>query len=145
VGVSQPYLFRLYGTKKELFLAAVRWGFAETLAAFREAGAQATDPHDAFRRMGEAYVALIGDRRYLDIQMQAYAATDDPDVRAVVQDGFGRLVTEVMRHTHATTGQLASFLGRGMLLNVATSMGVTEREAPWLAWVREGCMEGFED
>ena len=24
VGISQPYLFRLYGTKKELFLAAIR-------------------------------------------------------------------------------------------------------------------------
>ena len=34
----------------------------------------------------------ISDRRYLDIQLQAYAATDDAEVRAVVQEGFGDLV-----------------------------------------------------
>ena len=31
VGISQPYLFRLYGTKKELFLAAIRRCFDDTL------------------------------------------------------------------------------------------------------------------
>jgi hypothetical protein len=32
-----------------------------------------------------------------------------------------------------------------MLLNVATSMGVIEREEGWPAWVREGCIGGVED
>ena len=145
VGVSQPYLFRLFGTKKELFLAAVQWGFRETLAAFRRAGEQAQDPHDAFRRMGVAYLELVSDRRYLDIQMQAYAASADPDVRAVVQEAFGELVSEVVRHTRATPQQLAVFLGRGMLLNVTMSMGVTERETGWSAWVRDGCIGGLEE
>lgn len=145
VGVSQPYLFRLFGTKKELFMAAVEWGFSETLEAFRRAGAAATDPHDAFKRMGDAYLQLIGDRRYLEIQMQAYASTDDPEIRQVVQDGFGRLVMEIVRHTSATPAQLAAFLGRGMLLNVAVSMGVSDQESGWPAMVREGCIGGLEE
>src|SRR5438874_564684 len=37
VGVSQPYLFRLYGTKKELFVAAVERCFENTLAMMRAA------------------------------------------------------------------------------------------------------------
>jgi hypothetical protein len=94
--------------------------------------------------MGDAYVGLISDRRYLDIQMQAYATTDDPDVRRVVQEGFGTLVTEIVRQTRATPQQLAAFLGRGMLLNVATSMGVTDHETGWPAWVRDGCIDGLE-
>jgi AcrR family transcriptional regulator len=145
VGVSQPYLFRLFGTKKELFMAAVEWGFRETLDAFRLAGEAATDPHDAFRRIGDAYVALIRDRRYLDIQMQAYATTHDDDVRRIVEVGFGDLATEVVRHTRATPQQLAAFLGRGMLLNVATAMGVIEHRTGWPVWVREGCVGGLED
>ncbi len=36
-GISQPYLFRLYGTKKELFIAAVRRCFRETLETFQRA------------------------------------------------------------------------------------------------------------
>jgi AcrR family transcriptional regulator len=36
-GVSQPYLFRLYGTKKDLFLATCARCFELVLAAFQEA------------------------------------------------------------------------------------------------------------
>ena len=37
VGISQPYLFRLFGTKKHLFLAAVERCFEETEAVFGSA------------------------------------------------------------------------------------------------------------
>ena len=145
VGVSQPYLFRLFGTKKELFMAAVAWGFDHTVAVFREAGEAASDRHDALRRIGDAYFGLIADRRYLGIQLQAYASTDDPEIQAVVQEGFGRLVEEIVLHTEASADQLAAFLGRGTLMNVASSMGVLEGETEWAALVREGCIGGFED
>jgi AcrR family transcriptional regulator len=101
VGVSQPYLFRLFGTKKELFMAAIEWAFDYTVERFREAGRGASDRHEAFRRMGETYMELVRDRRYLAIQLQAYASTDDPEIRAVVQEGFGRLTLEIVRHTDA--------------------------------------------
>ena len=145
VGVSQPYLFRLYGTKKEMFIAAVRWGFDHTVEVFRAAGESASDRHDAFKRIGDAYFGLVNDRAYLGIQLQAYAATDDPEIQAVVEEGFGNLVTEIIRHTDASPDQLAAFLGRGMLLNVATSMGVLEATDGWAGYVREGCIGGFED
>jgi AcrR family transcriptional regulator len=143
VGVSQPYLFRLFGTKKELFMEAVAWGFRDTVRAFREAASDATDHHDAFQRMGDAYVALIADRRYLDLQMQAYASCDDPEIRAVVVEGFGELVEEISRQTDATPDQLASFIGKGMLLNVATAMGVADQTEGWPSRVLEGCVGGF--
>ncbi len=41
VGVSQPYLFQLFGTKKDLFIAAMRRGFQRTVAVFRQAAAEA--------------------------------------------------------------------------------------------------------
>lgn len=145
VGVSQPYVFRLFGTKKDLFMASVEWAFDHTLQRFRQAGEGATSPHDAFKRIGEAYFEVISDRRYLDIQLQAYASTDDPEIQALVREGFGRLVTEIVRQTGATPGQLAAFLGRGMLLNVAGAMGVLEAKSGWAAYVCEGCIGGFEE
>ncbi len=33
--------------------------------------------------MGDAYNVPIGDRRFLDIQMQAYASCADPEIREV--------------------------------------------------------------
>ena len=143
VGVSQPYLFRLFGTKKELFIEAVHWGFDHTIERFREAGEAASDRHDAFRRIGLAYEALIADRRYLGIQLQAYAATDDEDIRRVVEEDFGRLVQEIIKHTDPTPEQLAAFLGRGMLMNVAGSMGLLEATEGWASMVRQGCIGGI--
>ena len=145
VGVSQPYLFRLFGTKKELFMETVRWGFDRTIARFREVAAEASGSHDALKRMGDAYVELINDRRYLGIQLQAYAATDDPEIQAVVEQCFGRLVTEIVQHAHLTPQQLTFFLGRGMLLNVASSMGALQSPDGWAVMVRDGCIGGFDE
>ena len=36
-GISQPYLFRLFGSKKELFIAVIEDCFARTLESFRAA------------------------------------------------------------------------------------------------------------
>ena len=77
-GVSQPYLFRLFGTKKELYLESVRRCLRETLELFREASAGKTG-EEALDAMGRAYVGLLEDRRRLRAQMQAYADCDDED------------------------------------------------------------------
>ena len=37
VGISQPYVFRLFGTKKELFIATIERCMSETLEMFRTA------------------------------------------------------------------------------------------------------------
>src|ERR1700692_543140 len=72
-GISQPYLFRLFGTKKELFKATVSRCFRETLELFQRA-AEGKRGEDALHAMGEAYAELLRDRTRLQAQMQAYAA-----------------------------------------------------------------------
>src|ERR671938_1028191 len=59
-GISQPYLFRLFGTKKELFIASVERCFAETLAMFREA-AEGKRGQEALDAIGAAYVRSISE------------------------------------------------------------------------------------
>src|SRR5947209_8557708 len=53
VGVSQPYLFHFYGTKKDLFLAAVARGFDRVQEVFE--AAVRSDPEDKLKAMGLAY------------------------------------------------------------------------------------------
>ncbi len=60
VGVSQPYLFRLFGTKKDLFLAAIHRAFDRTHNTFERA-AQA-HPEGKLAAMGKAYQQLVSDR-----------------------------------------------------------------------------------
>src|SRR5690242_14693344 len=91
VGVSQPYLFQLFGTKKELYIAAVRRGFERVLGTFRRAAADAGEDADGMavlKAMGQAYHPLLEDRTFLLLQLQAYAACDDPDVRAAVREEY---------------------------------------------------------
>jgi AcrR family transcriptional regulator len=140
VGISQPYLFRLFRTKKELFLAAVERCFAQTMETFRAAAEDGDPDVPQAKRMGDAYLELIQDRTKLRMQMQAYAACDDPDVRRLVQRGFGELTSYIQAVTGATPGELAQFIGKGMLLNVMASMDVLESDEPWASTIREGCM-----
>ena len=50
-GISQPYLFRLFGTKKELFIASSTRCFGRVLAAFQEA-AEGKTGYEAKKAMG---------------------------------------------------------------------------------------------
>jgi AcrR family transcriptional regulator len=139
-GISQPYLFRLFGTKKELFLAAVDRCMSEATTNFERALAAAGSNADPLKVMGDAYFEMIHDGRRLRMQMQAYAACDDPDVRRVVQAGFGRIVDKIQQASGADPDLLAHFIGKGMLLNVMASMGVLDSDLPWAATLREGCV-----
>ena len=110
-GVSQPYVFRLFGTKKELFLETVRRGFRHVLEVFQEAAA-ANREGDFFLSMGHAYGDVRRDRATLMFQMQAYAACDDPAVRTVVREGFAQL-SKFVERVSGVDGRAAPVLARG--------------------------------
>src|SRR2546430_2314256 len=90
-GVSQPYLFRLFGTKKELFIAALNRCFRVTLETFMRA-AEGKRGEEALLAMGRAYQDLLTDRNKLLMQLHGYVACDDEDICAVVRRGFGEIV-----------------------------------------------------
>ena len=138
-GISQPYVFRLFGTKKELYLAVVARCFRETLQMFQRA-AEGKRGEEALHAIGQAYGELLEtDRTYLRNQMQAYAACDDPDVRAVVQNGYGDLVSYVERVSGADQVTTSTFFAKGMLMNVIASMQLQHSTEPWAVRLLEGC------
>jgi AcrR family transcriptional regulator len=136
-GISQPYVFRLFGTKKELYIAGVSRCFRQTLELMQRA-AEGKRGEEALDAIGMAYGELLeSDRTYLRAQMQAYAACEDPEICAAVRNGFGDLVTYVERVSGAPSEQISEFFAHGMLLNVLASM-----QAPAEAWgarLVEGC------
>jgi AcrR family transcriptional regulator len=140
-GISQPYVFRLFGTKKELYIAVVARCFRRTLELMQQA-AEGKRGHDALDAIGLAYGALLeNDRTYLRAQMQAYAACDDADICAVVQQGYGDLVSYVERVSGETPEVIAEFFAKGMLMNVLASMQMSEPTEPWAIRLLEGCKE----
>jgi AcrR family transcriptional regulator len=130
-GISQPYLFRLFRTKKELFIASVERCFAETRETFEQA-AEGKSGEEALKAMGQAYGELIrSNPNRLRAQMQTYAACEDPDVRAVAQKGFGELVDFVGRASGVDDETVARFFAKGMLINVVASMGLLDADEAW--------------
>src|ERR1700712_5188388 len=77
-GISQPYVFRLFATKKDLFLAVVTSCFDRVYNAFL-AAADGKVGMEAKEAMAQAYTVLLQDRELLTTQMHAYAAADDPE------------------------------------------------------------------
>jgi AcrR family transcriptional regulator len=123
-GISQPYLFRLFKTKRELFVACTRSCNERVLGMFRDAAA-AAPPEQRLEAMGEAYMQrLLPDRTMLLFQLQSYTAAWDPEIQAAVREGYGRLITEVQALSDATSEQLWDFFGSGMLLNVVAALGM---------------------
>jgi AcrR family transcriptional regulator len=133
-GISHPYIFRLFGTKKRLFLAVVERCFRRTLATFEEAATQAKrtrDPAAVLRAMGKAYIDLLADREMLLVQLHAYAACADPDVEAVVRRGYGEIYELVQRVSGADADEIRHFFATGMLLNVIAAMNLGTAPEPW--------------
>jgi AcrR family transcriptional regulator len=134
VGVSQPYLFQLFGTKKALFIAAVQRTFERTVAAFRGAAAEAGEDagtEAVLMAMGLAYHRLLDDRSLLLMQLQAYTACTDPEVAEVVKDEFLRLVNFVQSASGAPDVAVREWLAQGMLMNVSAAMDLNEVDADW--------------
>jgi AcrR family transcriptional regulator len=139
-GISQPYVFRLFGTKKELFKAVVTRCFRRTLEIFQQA-AEGKRGEEALHAIGEAYGELLRTNRlYLRAQMQAYAACGDPELCEVVRAGYGDLVAYVERVSGADSQTIAAFFARGMLMNVMASMDLVDAtDEPWVVRLLEGC------
>jgi AcrR family transcriptional regulator len=134
-GISQPYVVRLFGTKKALFLAAIDRCFALVAELFRSAAAQAPQGK-ALEAMAEAYVSALEQRERLLFQLQSYAASADPEVREVVRRGYGELWREVAGLSGAGPATVQRFFAMGMLLTVGVTIGVPEIAADE-QWARD--------
>ena len=140
-GISQPYVFRLFGTKRELFKAVEVRCFRQTLEIFQRA-AEGKRGEDALHAIGQAYGELLEtDRTYLRSQMQPYAACDDPEICAVVRNGYGDLVAYVERVSGADPQTVSRFFAKGMLMNVLSSMHLMEPTEAWAQRLLDGCRE----
>ncbi|MDQ7910548.1 helix-turn-helix domain-containing protein [Phytohabitans sp. ZYX-F-186] len=122
VGVSQPYLFRLFPTKKAIFLASINHCFDFVESLFEETAAGLTG-EEALKEMGRAYKSLLGDKATLQMQLQMWAAAcHDDEIRQLARDRVSRLWRQVVRLSGADDHRVMQFLGAGMLLNVMAAM-----------------------
>lgn len=126
-GVSQPYVFQLFGTKKELFRAVVRSCFGRTRLAFEDAvrryeAGELMECDGPLGAIALAYTTLLEDRTLLLVQLQGYAACADGEVRETVREEFSALHRRVQELSGASPQEMQAFFAQGMLLNVAAAV-----------------------
>jgi AcrR family transcriptional regulator len=142
VGVAQPYVFSLFGNKRELFLAAVERAFelvSDTFTAVAGGFDAASAPAgvDVLTVMGASYIELLHSHRdHLLLQHQAYAACADQEIRDRVRTRYAQLVAHVEQLSGAEPELIDEFFRHGMWLNVAAALGVEDLSVG-CAWVRE--------
>jgi AcrR family transcriptional regulator len=127
-GISQPYLFRLFRTKRDLFLACVDRCFTTVKGVFAEAVSGDT-PEERQKSMGHAYAErLLPDRHALLFQLQGYA-TNEPVIQEAMRRGFEDLVRTVAELAGVPEAEMWPFFADGMLLNVVAALDLAD--APW--------------
>jgi len=112
-----------------------------TLGMFRTAAA-GLEGEEALHAIGEAYgERLATDPTYLHVQMQAYAASHDPQIAEGVRSGYGELVEYVERVSGLPPDRVSHFFAKGMLLNVVASMDLLGADEGWAQRLIEGCRQ----
>jgi AcrR family transcriptional regulator len=140
--ITQAYVFRMFGTKKALFLELIGAAFDDFSAGMADAAGGARGL-DALALMGARYYESLADRTTLLLQLQGFAACGDAEVRDLVRARLGRMWDTVAGTTGLDPVTVKSFLAFGMLLNNVAALDVDELDEPWAAGVRTRIKPGL--
>lgn len=142
--ITQAYVFRIFGTKKALFLEVVTGAFDRMTEGMRAAAGTKTGL-EALSRMGAQYNEMLADRTSLLLQLQGFAACGDREVRDAVRYSFGRMWQTVAETTGLDPVTVKAFLAFGMLLSNGAALQVAELDEPWAEGVRTRIRHGLFD
>jgi AcrR family transcriptional regulator len=130
-GISQPYLFRLFGTKKDLFVATYNLVGDRIIRELTLAG-EGLEGEDALVAMGAAYVELMQDPELLQVQLHGFAAAPgDADIARSCRRTFEVLQGMIRDRNHISDDELRNFFATGMLINVMAAIDLLSISDPW--------------
>ncbi|MBL7258602.1 TetR/AcrR family transcriptional regulator [Paractinoplanes lichenicola] len=128
-GISEGYVFRLFGTKQALFITVLHDCFEQIIGALTAT---------TLDGMADQYAQLITSRELMMIQIQALAACDDESVRHELQAAQGRLVEHVKQQSGASDDDVQQFFARGQLCHFVVALGVLHDESGWARTLTKG-------
>lgn len=136
VGVSQPYLFRLFPNKQAIFEAACEHCIEETWRVFDKAseGLSGTEAREA---MGEAYLNLVEDREQVMMQMQMYVSVfaaeslGEMEVGESARAAWLRLFERIRERVGGDQKEATQFMAFGMLINTLVALGYPTDHQIW--------------
>jgi AcrR family transcriptional regulator len=130
-GISQPYVFRLFGTKKDLFIATYRL-VAERIAQDFAATSIGLSGPAALEAMGTAYLELMQTPGLLQVQLHGFAAAAaDPEIAEACRESFDVLWHLVRERSGLDDTSIREFFAQGMLFSVMAAIDLLSVDAPW--------------
>ena len=141
-GITQAYVFRIFGTKKELFLELVGAAFDRFSDGMSAVG-HGANGLGALALMGAQYYELLADRTNLLLQLQGFAACGDSEVRALVRSRLAHMWNTVADISGLDPVTVKSFLAFGMLLNNVAAVDIDELDEPWAKGMRTRIRPGL--
>ncbi|MGW5188090.1 TetR/AcrR family transcriptional regulator [Kribbella sp. NPDC004138] len=132
-GVSQPYVIRLFGTKQQLFLAAVQAVCDTIEQTFRQAADEMAD----LESIAAAYETLMVDREMLLVLLHGFSAGAESAIGDTVRERFGGIYRLVRELTGVSPIEARDFLATGMLRTMLSALRISDPAAPSLPWGEE--------
>jgi AcrR family transcriptional regulator len=133
--ISHPYLLRLFGSKRELFLTVVDRTFDELLQAVGEA-ASSSDGRLTIPAAEQAIVTYLEDRGGSALLLQFLAACGDDEIRPVVRRRFADLYRALGRSSGLEEPEVPQLFARLVLRGATETLRLPE-VAGRAAWARE--------
>lgn len=139
-GISPAYVFKLFPSKVELFVAALDrcYELVERSLATGAARVPGGDPEKVLYEMGGAYAELIADKSLLMLQVHAQSAADIPEIADAVRRGLRRVTDYAKNRSDATDDQVQRFMAYGQLCHLITTLGLDDNEGSWAAILTAG-------
>lgn len=138
--VSAAYVFRLFGGKLGLFVAAVDHCY-DRVAAAMVAGGETVAPAPAQQvldAMTTAYVELIRDRALMMLQVHAQSACDIPEIEEAVRRGIQGVVRAVTHGSGADSVAVQRFIAYGQLCHLIVQADLLSVDEDWANTVSAG-------
>jgi AcrR family transcriptional regulator len=137
-GISQAYVFRLFPSKVDLFVAALERAYALVRERLSTAASEAGggSPRDVLAAMGDAYADLVDERDLLMLQVHAQSAADVPAIRAAIRRGYGSVVEHARALSAADDDDLRRFLALGQLCQVVVAADLHGVDEEWARVLR---------
>ena len=130
-GISQPYLFRLFGTKKDLFVATYNL-VGDRIVRGLTAACEAAAPGEEQSAMGLAYLELMQDPELLEVQMHGFAAaTSDEDIARACRRTFQVLYQLLTERTDLDDEEVRGFFAAGMMISVMSAIDLLSLPDAW--------------
>jgi AcrR family transcriptional regulator len=142
-GISQPYLFRLFGSKKALYLAAYQHCVDEVYVAFA-AAARGRSGEDALHAMGQAFTELMQNRDRLMFMLKTWATCDDEEICRAARADWRNLVDLAEQASGEPPEVVTRFFANGMLISILMSMDLLADPEPWANRLLASCKLALE-